>query len=97
MKSAIMVGVLLSWVTTPAEAHCYRVWRYPYPQHCRAYAYAPFIHLPRAHIYPAVLPHTHAALVDIPLPDMSAQWGGAMDTQLELSLQRLKVLRQLTQ
>ena len=27
---------------------------------------------------------------DIPLPDMSANWGGAMDTELELEMQRQK-------
>jgi hypothetical protein len=97
MKSAIMVGVLLSWVTTSAEAHCYRYWYYPWRQDCRVYAYALHVRLPHAHIYPVVLPPDHAARIDIPLPDMHAQWGGAMDTELELSLQRLKALRQLTQ
>jgi hypothetical protein len=93
-----MVGVLLSWVTTPAEAHCYRHWYYPWRQECRDYIYEPTARLPRARrIYPVVLPPTRVNYDGIPLPDMSAQWGGAMDTQLELSLQRLKALRQLTQ
>jgi hypothetical protein len=93
MKPAIMIGVLLCGVSS-VEAHCYRQWYYPWPQDCGTRH--------RTYIHPAtfvrfVPPLPPTSPKDIPLPDMSAQWGGSMDTELELSLQRLKALRQLTQ
>ena len=88
----------------PADAHCYRFWFYKTPQRCDvAKVYRVAYAGPRAVVLPHVLPPDHndrGSVVPIPLPDMSKEsieWGGAMDTELELSLQRQKAIRQLTQ
>jgi hypothetical protein len=91
----LLAGVSYAATAVGAEARCYSRWYYPWKQTCGVYA--------RSHTRTVALvksdpPIPVAAPVDdIPLPDMSADWGGAMDTELELSLQRQKAIRQLTQ
>jgi hypothetical protein len=95
----IRVTLLLIGLTyaVPATAcHRFARWYYPTPQRCSV-AYA---RLPRAAVVHSVLrlpdpPPTRG--LDIPLPDMSAQWGGVMDTELELSMQRQRAIKLLTQ
>jgi len=101
MKLAvIMLGVVYAATSLPAEARCYSRWYYPYPQHC-ATAHGVYARTtrPREVVLRPVLPPVADVSdrePDIPLPDMSADWGGRMDTELELSLQRQKAIRQLT-
>src|SRR4029077_14167312 len=91
----MLAGVIYATTALAADARCYRYWYYPTPQKCGG------IYLRTHHHDPvavragagASVPASHP---DIPLPDMSATWGGAMDTELELSLQRQKAIRQLT-
>jgi hypothetical protein len=90
-----MVGVVYAATAMPAEARCYKYWYYPTPQKCggiyfRANNHATMVASPR----PSPIPPARDP--DIPLPDMSADWGGMMDTELELALQRQKAIRQLT-
>lgn len=73
-----------------ADAHCFRYWYYNYPQICGA-SYHAHVHTV-AFSFP-LPPVDHDR--DIPLPDLNAVWGGAMDTDLELQLQRQKALRNL--
>lgn len=40
MKTAIIIAALV--LAQPANAHCYKRWHYPWPQHCRGiYARTP--------------------------------------------------------
>jgi hypothetical protein len=100
VKLAVMLGVVYAATSLPAEARCYSQWYYPYPQHCAA---AHGVYARTARPRTAVLPIVYRPVTsvpdrvhEIPLPDMSATWGGAMDTELELALQRQKAIRQLT-
>jgi hypothetical protein len=86
VKLAVMLGVVYAATSMGAEARCYSRWYYPYPQHCAA-----------AHGVYARTTKPHAVILPIVLPDMSANWGGTLGTELELALQRLKAIRQLTQ
>ena len=100
MKLAVMLGVVYAATSMPAEARCYSRWYYPYPQNCSRVAgvYARTTR-PREAVLRVVLPpvaDVHDNVPDIPLPDMSANWGGALDTELELALQRQKAIPQLT-
>jgi hypothetical protein len=90
VKFTPIIGVVLTLWVSPASAHCYSVWRYPYPQHCGG------VYTRTTAVRHAVA-HPVEVRYDIPLPDMSATWGGAIDSELELSLQRQKAIRQLTQ
>ena len=105
MKPApiMLLGMLYAASTSPSSAACrlHKYWYYPYPQTC-ATAHGVYARAarPRAAILPVVLRPVSRVpdrVPEIPLPDMSANWGGAMDTELELSLQRQKAIRQLTQ
>lgn len=99
MKSppVMVVGVLLGalFVQPSAACHRFRVWNYPTPQRCGVthVAYRPAVlHRVDSHSIDNSKPP------DIPLPSLNdIIWGGAMDTELELSLQRQKAIRQLTQ
>lgn len=81
----------------PAEAcHRFSRWYYPEPQRCKGgvkhdLVYRVYTDPPT----PAPPPAPVERKVDIPLPDMDAQWGGAMDTELDLQMQRQKALRAL--
>lgn len=91
----LTIALLIGLFCTPADAHCYARWHYPWPQHCRV-TLAAFV--PKPMDRPSVvLPVARPDIRNIPLPDMSANWGGAMDTDLELSLQRQVAIRKLTQ
>jgi hypothetical protein len=81
----------------PAGAHCYSRWYYPYPQHCGGvYNRVGIKHDLVYRIYndPPLPPEPQPTL-NFPLPDMNATWGGAMDSELELEMQRQKALRLL--
>lgn len=89
MKRAIIavISVLpIGLFCTDAYAcHKFSRWRYPWPQSCRTViAYVP-------------KPVARPVVLDIPIPDLSADWGGTMDTELELQLQRQKAIRRLTE
>ena len=83
-----------------ASSHCHRYsyWAYKIPQTCTT-------HGVYARTRPSVgrRPGSAAAAAyvapsDIPLPDLKViTWGGEMDTELELQLQRLKAIRSLNQ
>jgi hypothetical protein len=81
--------MVINVVQNTANAHCYKFWYYKEPQNCGV-AY-------RSHSHRMALlqPHTNGAVnninYDIPLPDMNANWGSTLDSQLELQL-RLKAL-----
>jgi hypothetical protein len=97
-----MLGIVYAATSLPAVAGChhYSYWAYPYPQHC-AVAHGVYARTtrPRAAVLPIVYRPVSRVLdrvSEIPLPDMSANWGGPMDTELELALQRQKAIRQLT-
>jgi len=91
----MVVGVLLGalFAQPSAACHRFRVWNYPTPQRCDTHAtYRPAI-LHRVDSHPPV----DNSPPDIPLPSLNdITWGGAMDSELELSLQRQKAIRQLT-
>lgn len=96
MKAATIIAA--GMLHAHSLCHHYRVWHYPYPQRCTVLAYAPPKHLVGAELHrPAPMP---AHDIDIPLPDMSATWGEALDTKEELELiqgmQRLRALRLLS-
>jgi hypothetical protein len=87
LKRTLTIALLWS---AQANAHCYTHWYYPYPQKCgglysRGHDRPPMVH--RVDSRPSVVADDNT----IPLPDMSAKWGGMLDTQLELQL-RLKAL-----
>lgn len=95
MKPTIIVTLLL--YATPVDAKCYSVWRYPYPQNCRAIAYAPLKRMASSNVLPP--PRAVPAVVDIPLPELDGVWATPLDTKegLEMlqGMQRLKALRSL--
>jgi|HubBroStandDraft_3_1064219.scaffolds.fasta_scaffold83203_4 hypothetical protein len=89
MKTISIVALTIGMINA-ADAHCYSRWYYPYPQKCggvysRQSNRPPIIH--RVDFSPPLPPDNF----DIPLPDLSANWGGTLDTQLELQL-RLRAL-----
>jgi hypothetical protein len=93
-STPIISVVLLAGLTyaVPATAcHRFSRWYYPTPQRCST---SSVVHVQISRV---VRPHVADSGVPIPLPDMSATWGGAMDSELELSMQRQKAIRQLTQ
>ena len=100
MRSTIIMGVVYAASITaaaqplPADARCFKYWYYNYPQNCGGVYF-------RTHHDSAVVVRTVNAAVppvsDIPLPDMSANWGGAMDTELELEMQRQRAIKQLAE
>jgi hypothetical protein len=102
--AVIFWGVIYAATSTPigAEARCYSRWYYPYPQNCSHVAgvYARTTRT-RAAVLRVVLPpiaDVRDNVPDIPLPALNdITWGGALDTELELALQRQKAIRQLTQ
>ena len=104
MKLAVIFwGAIYAATSTSfgAEARCYSRWYYPYPQNCSRVAgvYARTTR-PREVVLPIVyhpVPSVPDRVSEIPLPDMSdINWGGTLDTELELALQRQKAIRQLT-
>jgi len=89
MRKIVFITALM--VTNAADAHCYSRWYYPYPQKCggiytRANDRPPVVR--RVNFNPPV---STDPVYDIPLPDLSATWGGTLDSKLELEL-RLKAL-----
>jgi hypothetical protein len=59
---AWLIGGLAVMAVTPASAHCYSRWYYPYPQHCGARrAPAPILH--------RAAEQSHDWYVEIVLPD----------------------------
>lgn len=97
-KITITLCLLLIMHPQPAGARCYSRWYYPTPQHCGVYNRVGEKHdLVFRLIEPTPMPpdRTDNGIPDFVLPDMNAMWGGAMDTELELQLQRQKALRQL--
>jgi|GEM_PF-4225376 hypothetical protein len=87
---AISIVALTVGMINAADAHCYSRWYYPYPQKCggvysRANNRSPVVH--RVNFNPPLPPDPS----DIPLPNLSADFGSALDTQLELQL-RLRAL-----
>jgi hypothetical protein len=95
VKPPVIIGLLagLIYTTTslPANARCYSRWYYPWAQNCGV-AY----HGHARRMASLQLDHPSPPVHDIPLPDMSADWGGTLDSELELSLLRQKAIRQLT-
>jgi hypothetical protein len=86
-KKAILISIGL---TNAADAHCYSRWYYPTPQKCGG------VYSRQSHRSPVIARVDSSAPIsvndfNIPIPNMSADWGGALDTQLELQL-RLRAL-----
>jgi hypothetical protein len=89
MKTLSIVALTIGMINA-ADAHCYSRWYYPYPQKCGG-VYSRQSNRPpivRSVNFSPPLPPDPS---DIPLPDLSADWGGTLDTQLELQL-RLRAL-----
>lgn len=93
MVAGVLLGALFAQPS--AACHRFRVWNYPTPQRCGVTHESKVYHPAILH-HVASLPPTAVVVPDIPLPDMSATWGGVMDSELELSLQRQKAIRQLS-
>jgi hypothetical protein len=98
--TAAMLGLLIGLVHVVPATACHRFarWYYPTPQRCGVFPRMVSPRPPRAPVLHPILAHGAddiRSVVSIPLPDMSANWGGAYDTELELSLQRQKAIRQL--
>ena len=96
----VLLGV--TYAVPAAACHRFSRWYYPTPQRCSVerVAYVARSRPSNTHVLSPVLAHAAddiRRVVPIPLPDMNATWGGAMDTELELSLQRQKAIRQLAQ
>ena len=79
----------------PADARCFKYWYYNYPQNCGGV----YFHTQHSAVLvaPRAAPSVAPPVIDIPLPDMSADWGGTMDTELELEMQRLRAIRLLAE
>ena len=97
MKSATIAVLLYGLGYAHTEAHCFTVWNYPSPQHCGVSTDGPRRHLVFNNLHTSVPVPTHIHdVLEIPLPDMSANWGGAMDSELELQMQRQKAIKSLS-
>jgi hypothetical protein len=91
MRAAIVFA--MSFFALPAQAHCFSKWYYNFPQHC-GITYVQPKHMAYAVIPSPPIPP--ARDIDISLPDLTnITWGGAMDTELELQMQRQKALHKL--
>lgn len=78
MRGAIVPIVLA--LATPAQAHCYSIWHYPWRQSCGATALAPPMIRSRARIA-VVLPAPRP--IEIPLPSLTdIDWGQLPDDEL---------------
>lgn len=95
---ALVTALVTLWVSH-ADAHCYSIWNYPQPQNCGTKGIHARTTRPRTVVLSSV-PSPPIRVrddgPDIPIPDLSADWGGTLETELELSLQRQKAIRQLT-
>lgn len=93
-----MVLLLCGVSNASADARCFKLWHYPWPQNCNAHGVYLRTSKPSRAILPAVF-HPPVSVPDpvpdILLPDMSATWGGAMDSELELQMQRQRAIRSL--
>lgn len=90
----LALALVLLATAHPAQSHCYSVWHYKVPQRCgTTIAYAQPRPL-RPHDNRPVQPPPDRPrdVVDIPLPDLTAEW--ATDDRSD-GLQRQKALRQL--
>ena len=104
---AYVASIAAATQPLPANARCFKYWYYPSPQHCEGQREGPPRRVallysrstggghPHIDNVPAVVAPIH---YDIPLPDLNdATWGGAMDSELELEMQRQKALRRLSE
>jgi hypothetical protein len=94
---ALAAIVFLLGTNSAAQARCFSVWRYPWPQHCHATALAPrsAIRITNARIDVALpaLRHT-APAVEFSLPNLTdIEWGQPPDDELRGKL-LLRVLLQ---
>ena len=102
MRSTIIRGIAyaaaFATIASPlaASARCFSRWYYPWRQNCGVYARSSQVRFDDHHPVRPISAGP-STVVDIPLPDMSATWGGAMDSELELELFRLKAMRQLAE
>jgi hypothetical protein len=89
MRRAVLAVIAITLASESAGAHCYRIWNYPRPQHCRATALAPksAFRLSRARIEvslkaaPPARPVTPAPEMRLPsLADID--WGHRPDDEL---------------
>jgi len=60
--------VVLTIGVTPVQAHCFRVWNYPTPQHCGGV----YNRATKSKLYPIEVAPLPAR--EIPLPDLSGIW-----------------------
>jgi hypothetical protein len=99
----IMIVLGITYASPAAACHRFSVWKYPTPQRCGVGHVA---HTVYRQPFRAVFPHpVHASdnvandgRDSISLPVMNdINWGGAMDTPLELELQHLKGVRLLAE
>ena len=105
MKFAVVLLLGVTYAVPATACHRFKVWRYPTPQRCSVWAnkVATYPHVParrasneRADIH-SIQSNVAPIELGIPLPNMNdITWGGAMDSELELSLQRQKAIRSLT-
>jgi len=86
---------LIFLLASPAEAKChiYSVWHYPKPQRCfTAYAVPGITKLhPKIDSQP-VLPERIEIKIEIPIPDLSADWGGGPVDERLLGIAKLRAL-----
>jgi hypothetical protein len=99
MSLSYRISLVLLLGVSPANAHCYSTWKYPWPQHCGGvYARTKTAYRGSAMVpVPSPRPvSVTASDQDIILPNLNnVTWGGAMDTELELEMQRQAALRKL--
>jgi hypothetical protein len=89
MRRAALAVIAIT-LATDADAHCYRIWRYPTPQHCKATALVgpkSAFRLPHAKIDVSLRAAPPARPVS-PVPEISIpsltdiDWGRAPDDEL---------------
>ena len=68
LAAAIALGLVVGLVA-PVEAHCFKVWRFPFPQRCGVSHMHRFVKATAVPVHSAVEPSPGSPLVSIPLPD----------------------------
>jgi hypothetical protein len=72
MRAALIAIVLM--LTSPVDAHCFRYWAFPWPQHCPAHAHsAQFVSRQKAAM------NYRPSDMEIPLPDVTFVPAGEPD------------------
>jgi hypothetical protein len=88
MRLAIIAAVLVALgPSSLGHAHCFRVWKYPWAQHCHATALARDIRLPHVREAVLLLPSPRVRRdEDMPLPDLTFAPGPEPDAETRIRL-----------